>query len=211
MKKAIAAILALTVCTTVTAGPVYTFYKISNNTTTNIGSQLRMEVIDIGGNQVRFEFKNAIGVESSVTAVYFDDGTLLGIATIFESVGVEFSQGASPPNLPDRNNVTPAFSTTAGFLADSDPPVTENGVNAATEWLRIDFNLKPTKTYADTLAALALAGAPGGLRVGLHVQAINGGGSSSYVNNLVAIPVPGAVLLGALGLGIAGWAKRRLA
>jgi len=44
----------------------------------------------------------------------------------------------------------------------------------------------------------------GSLRIGIHVQGFDGEGSESFVNT----PVPGAVLLGLLGLG-AGWLKLR--
>jgi len=152
---------------------------------------------------VLFKFFNNVGIASSITDVYFDDGTLLGIATITSSAGVAFDDPATPGNLPSGNTASPPFMTTANFSADSDTPIMANGVNSASEWLGITFNLINGKTYADTLAALG----DGSLRIGLHVQAIGTtGGSDSYVN---VVPVPGAVLLGFLGLGYAGMRLRR--
>lgn len=194
------------------SAPVYSFYRITNNGNPDVGAQLRMTVLDPGSGQVSFKFENLVGTASSITDIYFDDGTLLGIASLSSSAGVSYSQGASPPNLPGGGSLAPAFVTTAGFLADSDSPVLANGVNSASEHLTITFDLLAGKTYADTLAALALAGGTGGLRVGLHVQGIGPqGGSDAYVNRTVPIPAPGAVLLGLAGLGVAAWERRRVA
>ena len=195
------------------AGPVYTFLNITNNGNPQVGSQLSVEVlddtdVDVGAGQVGFLFKNAVGTAASVTDVYFDDGTLLGIASIYSNAGVSFSQGASPPNLPSGNNI--GFVTTAGFLADSDSPASANGVNASTEWLKIVFNLINSKTYADTVAAID-NGAD--LRIGLHVQAIGQpGGSDSYVNTLTVVPLPAAAWMGITllgGTGIVGYLRKR--
>lgn len=190
------------------ASVTYGFTRITSNSSDSVASQLFVDVSDearlggpaVGGNQVRFSFRNEVGLASSITGVYFDDGTLLGIAGIYESSGVDFSQGASPGNLPGHNNITPAFETTAGFLADSDPPVSHNGVNASSEWLDIIFELKGTQTYADVLNAFTLGGADSGLRIGLHVQAHEDGESDSYVNGPV-VPTPTAALGGLVLLG----------
>lgn len=190
------------------AGPAYAgtityqFLNITNNSSIDLSGQLSVEVSDegLGPGQVSFKFLNAVGLASSITDVYFDDGTLLGIANISSSAGVKFSQGGAPPNLPGGNGIN--FQTTAGFLADSDPPVSKNGVNSSAEWLEITFNLINGKTYADTIAALN-----GGidLRIGLHMQALSDGESDSYVNT-VSVPDGGsaATMLGValMGLGI---------
>lgn len=195
------------------ASTTYSFYDITH---TNAGAEadgeanLLVEVIDLGGSQVEFKFTN--NSTSSLTDVYFDDGSLLGIASIADSgAGVAFSQYASPGNLPGGNNASPAFQTTAGFSADSDPAVSPNGVSQG-EWVTIKFNLQSGKTYADTIAALALphGGGPGDLRIGIHVQSFaSGGGSESFINN--PAPVPEAETWGMMliGLGLVGWAVRQ--
>ncbi len=184
----------------------YSFFNITNNGNTDVSSQLSVDVTANGSN-VDFKFTNAVGVASSIADIYFDDGTLLAIATITDSgAGVAFTDPATPGNLPGGNNASPPFVTTADFSADSDAPVATNGVNAASEWVTITFSLQGGQTFADTLAALA----DGSLRIGLHVQAIGTtGGSDSYVN---AVPEPATMFMMGLGLfGIGMWARRRLA
>ncbi|MDO9272733.1 MAG: PEPxxWA-CTERM sorting domain-containing protein [Rugosibacter sp.] len=200
---------------------VLNFYGITNNNSASTAdgvANLRMEVSDIsdiGGNSVRFKFTNNSNY-SSLTDVYFADGALFGISGVTYSSGVSFTGGsAAPPDLPGGNSVSPAFQTTAGFLADADSPPTKNGVqnsDATGEWLVIDFSLKSGKTFADVLAALALPGsiptdATPWLRVGLHVQSFTGGFSESFINSPIPEPETYAMLLA--GLGLVGFAARR--
>lgn len=183
------------------------FYCITNNSPTNCGigeAQLTVTVSDPAAGQVLFHFKNlAGGSASSITDVYFDDGTLLGIASLTNGPGVSFAQDATPPNLPGGSSISPPFEVTAGFLADSNPPVQPNGVNPG-EWLKILFNLQSGGTYNDVISELA----DGRLRIGIHVQGFANGGSESFVNN--PVPIPAAVWLFGSGLlGLAGIARRR--
>ena len=171
-------------------------------------AQLSVEVIDLGGGQVLFEFTNSGPADSSITDVYFDDGTLLGLAGLIDAdddalgslgdSGVDFTQGASPGDLPGGGSI--GFVAIADFGVDSDPPTQPLGVNPG-EMLGIVFDLELGGTYADVLAELA----DGRLRIGLHVQGYASGGSESFVN--VPVPEPGVALL--LGMGLSILAQRR--
>ena len=189
----------------------YGFHAITANSVADVAiaeSQLFMEVTDAGSDQVLFTFLNtAGGLPSSITDVYFDDGALLGIALIDNSdPGVLFSQNASPGNLPGGNTVVPPFIATDGFTADSDPPAQPNGVNPG-ESLGILFDLQVVQgtplTFSDVLTDLG----NGALRVGIHVQGFEDGGSES----LIHVPAPSAALLGLMGVGLIGCVRKRSA
>jgi hypothetical protein len=167
----------------------YGFENITNNNILDaaIGeAQLYVDVLPVADeeNMALFIFGN-IGPElSSITDVYFDDGSILGIASIDNSDdGVAFSQYASPGNLPGANNASPPFETTAGFSADSDSPAQPNGVNPY-ETLGIYFDLKYQQTYENVILDLA----SGVLRIGIHVQGFESGGSEGFINGEPGFP-----------------------
>lgn len=171
-------------------------------------SQFVLDVTDVfsgsSAGQVLFTFRNTGPAASSITDLYFDDGTLLGIAAVRNSAGTNFSQGAAPGNLPGGNSMTPQFQTTAGFSADSNPPTQPNGANPG-EQIAIVFNTVNGKTLFDVVAALNGAavdegGAPA-LRVGLHAQGFANGDSASFVNNPSSVvPLPASAWLLLSGL-----------
>ncbi|HEY3242743.1 MAG TPA: hypothetical protein VGM03_05260 [Phycisphaerae bacterium] len=202
---------------------LYSFYVIGNSpnaVNAAIGqSQLFFEVTaaTVGGNSgVKFHFTNTGPAASSITDIYFDDGHLLNLASVTNGPSVLFYQQqtgnpVTPGNLPGGSTLNPPFVATQGFSADSNPPVQPNGVNPG-EWVDIFFTLKNGATLADVIADLAAdPNAWNSLRVGIHVQGFDNGGSESFVNNPAPVPVPApaAAGLGALGLLLATWAKRR--
>jgi hypothetical protein len=209
---------------------LYYFHGITNNDTTGtdvaIGeAQLSVDVTPYAGGLVLFTFINAVGgAPSSITDVYFDDGTLLGLSYLIDadesgpadpytgSPGVDFtratlSDDVAPSNLPGGETMSPPFVRTALFAADSDGGpggTTAHGVNPG-ERLGVVFALQSFGTFDDVIDELA----SGELRIGIHVQGFANGYSESFVNN--PVPVPAAVLLGMLGLGAAGLKLRRFA
>jgi len=195
----------------------------------NVMNQLSVAVTDddvgsnvVGENQVLFIFRNEGPTASSITDIYFDDGTLLRIAGIYDTLttGVSFDDPATPGNLPNGNAVNPHFVTSDAFSADSDNPITAYGVNPG-ESVGILFDLQNSKTLANVIAAMYAGFAlgpddnpTGTLRIGVHVQSIataldeqGNPGSQSYI----LTPVPGAVILGLLGLGAVGLKLRKFA
>jgi len=138
-----------------------------NATNVAIGqAQMYVRVSDGPGvGQVTFHFVNTGPFASNMTAAYFQDGSLLGIANITDGPGVLFHQYATPPNLPGASGCHPAFHVTAGFSADAVLPRNPNGINPH-EWLDIRFNLQAGEKFSDVIAELN----SGALRIGIYVQ-----------------------------------------
>lgn len=188
---------------------VYTFDQITANGNPVIEDQLSIDVTQ-SGSQALVTFVNAGPVASSITDIYFDDdaNVIFDIDSIAFGAGVDFSIGATPGNLPGGNNASPAFSATAGLTADSNPPVSGNGV-APGEYLAVLLNLENGVAYDDLIAALDA----GTFRVGMHVQAIGQTcGSESFVNSgRVVVPDAGmTVTMLGIALLAAGALRKRI-
>ena len=209
----VSAAMVMTCLSAVVRADTYGFEGLTVNDVTNTAvaeAQLFVEVTDIGGGKVLFRFYNVGPTTSALTDVYFDDGTLLGIAYLIDAddnggmAGVDFSQLASPRNLPAGQEADPDFQATTGFVADSDPPVQHNGVNPREEF-GIVFDLQTGRGFNDVLHDLQT----GELRIGIHVQGFPRGGSESLLNRPVAIPEPATLVLTGIGFALFSTARRR--
>jgi hypothetical protein len=154
-----------------------------------VSSRPELEVVD-------FTFYNESLISSSLAGIYFDNGSLLGIAAITNGPGTSFSQPATPGDLPGGSQLDPPFLTTNEFCIDGDPPVSHNGVNPTEpgdplEWVRVTFELIDDGTLSAVVDELK----SGELRIGVHVMSLPDGSSESAVN----VPAPGTFVL--LGLG----------
>lgn len=216
MRKMVAFCSASLVLAAAASAQTYTFLNITNNNVVDAAAgeaQLRMTVSDAGSSQVNFRFFWEGTIPMSITQIYFDDengapGILDTIADLNPDnvAGVDFGLGNGPPVLPGGNAVD--FQTSSGLQVGANPPPSQSGVNAAfpTEYLDIVVNLLGTNTFADVINALNQGFVDSdnrGLRVGLHVQAFEGGGSEAFVNNI--IPLPPAAWMGLTTLGGAAW------
>ncbi len=184
-----------------TYAATYSFQEITNNSPIDLASQLSVDVTGVSGG-VLFTFNNAGPLDSSITDIYFSSGSFLTLPMIItdSGAGVDFSAGATPPDLPGGNDV--GFTATRGFTADSDPAVAPNGVNPG-EWVAIQFGLGAGQSFASVTQALDT----GAIRIGLHLQALSDGQSESYIST--PIPEPEIYAMMGLGLGLMGFMARR--
>ncbi len=186
---------------------LHSFSSITNHDPVHVAvgeSQMRMSVVAIGRNQVSFRFYNHGPERSSLTDIYFDDagGTLQELPAVKNGLGVAFTEGGSPADIPGARQGNQIF--LAEFDQDSADP-TGLGVNPG-ERLGITFQLADGTSFQDVLDDLA----EGSLRIGIQVRGFRGAGSGeSFVNRMAVAPLPSALLLGACGLALVGWARRR--
>lgn len=169
----------------------YDFYNITNNNPTDaaIGEDQISVYVYNGENTVTFNFSNTGPENSAITDIYFDDGLLLGISSIDDScVGVDFKNGANPSNLPGGENF--GFFADEAFSIESAPPPAKNGVDPE-EWVSIVYILSGG-SVEDVIEELNT----GVLRIGIHVQDFDFGGSEAFINN---VPEPATLLLLTLG------------
>lgn len=216
MNRILCVAILLAAASIAPAAVTYEFTNVTNNSTASAstGGQFHLTVSDYGTNQALFTFNNMGPAASSITDVYFDDGTLLGIASIINTNGVAFSQWANPSNLPGGHTV--GFS--ADFSADSDNPAPKNGINPG-ESLGIVFDLKNGQDYDDTAAAIertvngSWVEGLAKLQVGIHVQAFDNGQSEAFVlkpnqPSPPVVPAPAAIVLAGIGTMAIGMLRR---
>ena len=181
-------------------------YGITNNNPVDVAVGEDQLLIDVtnGGPGVAFTFYNIGATMCTITDIYFDDGTLLALTGLIDADDgtggdpfVDFTQHATPANLPGGGMMPDPFVTSVGFSADADSPPSAWGVSPG-QSLGIEFSLTSgdvTQVIQELLDKT--------LRIGLHVQNFDGCGSESFVN----VPEPATVAL--LGLGALLLRRRR--
>jgi hypothetical protein len=187
--------------------------------------QVQVSNDNVGPGQALYTFLNVGTIASSITDIYFQDGTLLGIANIVNQPDPNsqgyltyFGNGAAPGNLPGGMTLDPAFTPVVGvnfFSVDSNTPQ-PMGVNPG-ERLAVLFNLLPGLNFDSVKQALVTpppsTTANPSLRIGIHVQGMPGGVSASYINERPTpptgstVPLPATVWAGLALMGMIG-AKR---
>lgn len=204
---------------------MFGFVPITGNSNGAVAPQLSLEVTG-GAGVVSFTFRNNLKpglvvnpeVPSSITSAYFDNRTaptlLKDLTGIVAPEGVSFAKVRSG-NLPGGKNLLDDFVFSFGAEAKSKGGVLKNGVQPG-EYVTLTFSTPATVAPANVVAALRagaedVPNAAGTLRVGIHVQGIGTGNFSDafVLDPPPHTPVPGAFLLGVLGLGTAGWKLRR--
>ena len=207
------------------ASVTYEFSVITSNSPIYgplIADQIFVDISPEISGQVSFTFRNIGPFSSSISEIYFDDGAILeSLDEIISDGNVSFTANefskVSPKNLPGGNMVDPAFVATASLSSDADPG-NANGVNPG-EYVKLVFSLYDETSYSDLIQSLELPAAdPENMRIGIHVRSIDpyGSQSESYLNSdplippsPIVVPVPGAFLLGGMGVGILGFVRIR--
>jgi hypothetical protein len=191
----------------------YTFsYCLEDNSglCDSLASQLKVEVEEAADGWVEFTFTNDIGIQSSITDLYFDaSGFLTKMKITGESSGVDFSAGsANPPSVPGGGSATPEFVVSTSLVADSDPPSQPNGINATGEYLTISLKMATGVTFAEVVDALDMGpDTDAGIRIAAHVQGVGPGGESDSLicctpNGDPVTPTPEPAILALFGIGL---------
>ncbi len=221
MKRLFAFLVVTCLCVPSVCASLYYFDVITSNTVNGsaLESQLSVDVyangIDAGtGNSiVAFKFVNddSTGyLESVISEIYFDDGSLLTSATIINGTGVLYVPGANPPDLPGGGTIVPAFNATSAFSAQGANPAPQNGVGPGEEVV-LNYVLQAGTNINNVLNELN----NGTVRIGLHVIGIDCDPSEWGDDNLVAdcsesyVNVPEPATLTLLGLSAFLIRKRR--
>jgi hypothetical protein len=160
----------------------------------------------LASDQVLFLFTNDVGIASNISEIYMDDGQIIGISQVLNSLGgfTDFTgETVTPGNLPGGQNVSPPFEAIEIFSADSANGNPSKGINTADDILGIIYDVKVD--FDGVVAALDT----GVLRIGLHVRSIGADGESDgFVNTPPSIPDASSMLL--LGSAcLIGWGGLR--
>ena len=203
-----------------------TFDKITNNNDVDLTGQLSLDIAAMGSDGITFKFYNNVGLDSSLTDVYFDLGESsvstsgVGVFSNFKvwddsdgpvTDNVDFSVGAKTPVLPGANG------NILNFTSDYDAgaKTVKKGLDQGGEWVTF---LAIGASYDDFMYKLL----NGTYRIGVKIQSIGGAcadaedpsdcqnDSSTYMVSTVPVPAAGILFASALfGAGVFGRRKKK--
>ena len=200
-----------------------TFDKITNNNDVDLTGQLSLDVNSVStstGDGIEFTFYNNVGLDSSLTDVYFDYGT---DSTLFSSLTISndsdtlavtddvyFSEGAKTAVLPGANG------NPLNFTSDYDAGAKDvkKGLDQGGEWVTFLAIIGDGSSYTDFLAGLL----DGTYSIGVKLQSIADAcitgdcdnDSSTYMVSIVPVPAAGILFASALfGMGVFGRRKKK--
>lgn len=178
----------------------------NNSPTIDLSGQLETLVtIDNDTNTATFKVWNDVGLQSSITDIYFDypaddeAAALSGWSFTDSGAGVDFASPASPGELPGNGSI----SFTTDYSAGATPPPYHSGLNLSTEWILFSANIYDGYDLYSALLS-------GAVRVGLKLQGLSDGASETYVSHVSPVPVPAAAwLFGSALLGFMATRRRK--
>jgi hypothetical protein len=187
----------------------------------DLGNQMKLQVTDLApAGQVDLRLLNSGPTPSIITTVFFDMGNtsvLSSIASVSAISGnVSFEDASPGGTLPGGNGNPYKFSSDFSVDRTSKGGVT-NGIDVG-EGLKIIFNLAPGATPADVFNSIGGPLDSSKLRIGIHVQSIDGQGFPSGASRGMAadpspnavVPEPSTYMLGGAALSLLGFLRRRL-
>lgn len=179
------------------AAPSFALYSYPFQIFTTNGDYNDSPAVDVSmqvygdKNTIAFKFFNNSTINNSLTAVYFHDGSLLGISSVQNSAGVSFSTPAVPGNLPGGALLNPPFVATEEFSASGDPPPSHEGIDNSGEYVIVTFDLITGGTLESVINELNSSD----LRVGVRLQGFDDDSSESAIHT----PEPTTLVLFGLG------------
>jgi len=177
------------------------YHMVNATNCATLESQISVDITQ-SGDWLNFKFVNSGPSASFIDGLYFSDPppSLLGGSPSFiysNPSTVQFSATCMPGDLPNNWGTT--------YCSDADAPASKNGVNPG-EWVQISYKLVSPASLTTVVNGLWA----NTFDIGIKVQGFaNGGSEWATVGNTV--PEPATLALFAVGAGIAGLRRRRLA